>query len=291
MVAKKELTPSDSTVLEVIPGSTQQQQKRFYDNENNYRKLRQERDDMPDVRHNWLVDYLKQVLEWMVAQYDWVVMREFNLYETYEYGERPLYPDLMLFKRAVELDKSYHVRVDGPAPEVIFEIFSESTGKKDIGPLDTDKPHRYQEWGVLEYFVYDPRKVDVEIQRLWGWRLVNDQYEVIPTEPDGRMWSEQLDSWLVPKGEQMELQDIEGRVRLTGQQAERQAKEFELQAKEIAQRQADAEKRRAEQEAFRAQQAEQQAQFASQQAEAALRRIELLEQQLREAGKNPDDIK
>jgi hypothetical protein len=58
----------------------------------------------------------------------------------------------------------------------------------------------------------------------------------VEIEPDGsgRLWSSALGSWLVADGRYLRLQDADGNVRPTGEEAERDAKEQALAAKEQA---------------------------------------------------------
>ena len=86
--------------------------------------------------------------------------------------------------------------------------------------------------GVEEYFVYDPHDPpswrDIP-RRLVGWQLdtaTQTTRELFPDE-QGRLWSVQLDSWLVPDQMYLRLFDRYHRLRLTGEEAEAQAKQAE----------------------------------------------------------------
>jgi Uma2 family endonuclease len=201
----------------------------FYDIEENYRKLRQERGDMPNAKHNDLVDYLKQVLLWLYRLEKYQVNREINFYETNNPVEEPLYPDIFVVKTTKDFpsERGYRIGLDGPAPEVIIEIVSKKTASVDL----EEKPKRYEAWGVAEYFVYDPRprKRNTKKPRLSGWRLVNGKYQVLQGDELGRIWSQELDSWLVPEGEVVRLYDKDWNPRLTKAEAEEKEKEAALQ--------------------------------------------------------------
>ena len=206
----------------------------FYDIEENYRKLRQERGDMPNAKHNDLVDYLKQVLLWLYRFEKYQINREINFYETNNPDEEPLYPDIFVVKTAKEFpsDRGYRIGLDGSAPEVIIEIVSKKTANVDL----EEKPKRYEAWGVAEYFVYDPRprKRNTKKPRLTGWQLVNGKYQALKGDELGRIWSKELDSWLVPGGEVMRFYDKAWNLRLTPAEAEKQEKEAERREKEAA---------------------------------------------------------
>ncbi len=265
----------------------------FYDYKDNYWKLRQERGDMPDTRHNDLVDQLIQVLRWQYRLETYTIHREANFHETEEKKDKPLYPDVFVFKSKKRFHfKSYKIGVSGPPPEVIIEIISDDLPANDL----VEKPKRYAAWGVAEYFVYDPRerKRKSKKPRLYGWRLIDGVYQELKPTAKGWLWSEQLDSWLAPAEEMVQLYDNDKNLRLTeaqalfqqvqierqakedeqwGREAERQAKEVERQAKEAERRAKEAE-RQAKEAERRAKEVERQAK------EAALKREEILKQQV-----------
>lgn len=73
---------------------------------------------------------------------------------------------------------------DGRLPDVIFELLSKSTARKDL----TEKKDLYaQVFGTAEYFLYDPRN-----GRFEGFRLVGRTYRPIRPDRSGRLWSEKL---------------------------------------------------------------------------------------------------
>jgi Uma2 family endonuclease len=191
----------------------------YYDDHDNWLELRHKRGDMPGTSHSDLEDYLMQVLFWLFRLEQYGIYRELNFYQTNNPLEKPLYPDLALLKsqkRSKPL--SYRLGTDGPPPELVIEIISTKTRSTDL----IRKPKRYQQWGVAEYFAYDPRprRRKKTEPRLWGWRRnQGGVFEEIKAQADGRMWSEQLDSWLVPDGENLKLYDQQGNLRLTKAEA------------------------------------------------------------------------
>jgi hypothetical protein len=98
----------------------------------------------------------------------------------------------------------------------------------DFHPTEKDleeKPMKYALMGVEEYFAYDPNDppiLGVTAQRLLGWQLDKSrrQMDPLPIEPDGRLWSPHLDSFLIPEGEYLRLYDRHGQLRLTEAEAE-----------------------------------------------------------------------
>ncbi len=275
----------------------------FYDDQNNYLKLRQERGDMPNPKHNQVVDYLKQILQRHYRLEGYQIDREVNFFETADKKETPLYPDVFVLKTNQEIpqERGYRLGVDGPAPAVIFEIVSNKTVKTDL----EEKPKRYESWGVKEYFVYDPRSRLRKRKEpvLKGWRMVVGRYEPLELEENRRMWSEELESWLVVDGKSIWLEDRLGQRWLNEgeeEKAERQAAErrealerrakeiamqreaIERQAKEAAMQRETAE-RQAKEIAMQRENTERQAKEIAMQRETAERQAKEAEQQAKEA--------
>ncbi len=74
---------------------------------------------------------------------------------------------------------------DGRYPDVIFELSSPTTAKKD---REENLQLYAQTFGTAEYFIYDPYKAE-----LLGYRLgAKKQYERIEPNEQGWLWSEQL---------------------------------------------------------------------------------------------------
>jgi Uma2 family endonuclease len=256
----------------------------FYDDIDNYHQLRQERGDMPNAKHNNLVDYLKQVLLWLYRLEGYQVNREINFYETDDRMEKPLYPDIFVLKSSEEFpqERGYRLGVDGPAPQVIIEVISKKTARVDL----KEKPKLYEGWGVIEYFAYDPRKRvrKTEKARLTGWRLVEGKYQILKPDENGWMWSEQLDSWLAPDDNFLYLYDRDKhQQRLTAAQAYFEETQVAIQ-REATERRAKEVERQAKEAALRRESVEREAK------EAALLHLERLAQKLRQLGEDPDKL-
>ena len=144
------------------------------------------------------------------------------------------------------------------APQVVFEILSPSNKLKEMAK----KFKFYQDYGVLEYYLYDPSKND-----LTGWQRNGEILEVI----DG------IKGWISPlleirfevKDETLEIYYPNGEKFLTFVELKQQA---------------ETERQRAETEHQRAETAEQQVEAERQRAEIATARIQELEAKLRELG-------
>lgn len=174
--------------------------------------------------HRALVTYLTAVLTWLFHGQLCAIHANLNMYQTTDYYERPLAPDVAVIKGVdYQLIRSWRVGKSGSAPQVVFEIASEETWHKDL----TEKPGKYAEMGVQEYFAYDPneplllRRMN---RRLFGWQLdphTRSMREMQP-RPDGSLWSPSLESWLVPDGTMLRLYDRNGQLRPTGEEFAKQ---------------------------------------------------------------------
>jgi Uma2 family endonuclease len=198
-----------------------------------------------NLLQDWLCDYLKQLLVWLLHGQKCTVVRNVNVYSGRKGpGEEPLAPDVMVLKGySVPEDparwpKSWSPSVPGwVPPAIVFEIASEETWERDV---DT-KPARYAELGALEYVYYDARPLsEIPARRREGYRSFRMWKNVggiaYEQETDSRswIWSEELESWLVPDGAALRLYDRLGERRLTEAEAKSAEAEAERQARERA---------------------------------------------------------
>ncbi|NWJ98286.1 MAG: Uma2 family endonuclease [Chloroflexi bacterium] len=264
-----------------------------------------------EVGQNWehlnAIDYLYAVLKWMYHDQRRAIGSSINLYQTSIDGERPKSPDLMVLEDLVveELSKgrksSYYVGLYGPPPPVVFEISSEATWQKDL----EEKPAQYASMGVVEYFAFDPSLPGIwtggwrEYGRLVGWRrpLASKHSQEITKDEFGRLWSEQLQSWLVVEGKFLRLYTADGQLRLTETEAERQRANAEWQRAEAERQRAnaaeklvEAEKQQTEAEWQRANAAEKLVEAEKQQTEVERQRAEKLAEILRRHNLDPDNL-
>ena len=177
--------------------------------------------------HATLVDYLKAVLLWLFREQACAIYDNLNFYQTRDTMEYPIAPDLAVIK-GLEFHhmKSWAMSRGEPVPHVVFEILSEETWKKDL----EEKPRKYARMEVQEYFAYDPNEPPLRRRgesRLKGWRLNPASREMVEivAASTGWLWSEQLESWLVPDQAYLRLYDRHQQVRLTGEEAQTQRAE------------------------------------------------------------------
>ena len=187
--------------------------------------------------HAALIHYLMEVLTWLFRGQSCAIYENLNFYQTTNPMEYPLAPDIAVLKQVdFQHLRSWKVGQTGLAPQVVFEIASEETWKKDLD----EKPLRYAQMGVEEYFAYDPNEPPLRRRtapRLYGWHLSpgtgKPQMQALPVGSQGRLWSAHLDSFLVPDGELLRLYDRQGHLRLTQAEDEAEARRAETRRAEI----------------------------------------------------------
>jgi Uma2 family endonuclease len=244
------------------------------------------------VVHAALVRYLVEVLSWLFHGQRCAIYENLNVYLTRNKEEYPLAPNVAVIK-GVEPEnlRSWSIPVQGKAPDVVFEIASEDTWSKDL----QEKPRHYQRMQVAEYFAYDPNEPPVlrrQPQRLYGWRRDKETGVLEPIMPtaSGAIWSEQLESWLVPDGTSLHLYDRPWQVRLTQTEAEiRKAETLSLLA-EAERRQKEIERQRAEDERRQKEAERLRAEAEKRRADAEQSRAQTLAEKLRSLGIDPDQL-
>jgi Uma2 family endonuclease len=114
---------------------------------------------------------------------------------------------------------NYQVGVDGPRPRLVIEVASRSTWQVDL----EDKVTRYAGMGIPYYIAYDPYPVVIweeswaNRDRLIVWQLnpATQSYVELPKDANGRVWCEELESWLAVEGPMLMLYTADGQERLT----------------------------------------------------------------------------
>ena len=161
----------------------------------------------------------------------------------------------------------------GQYPDLIIELLSVSTARTDR----TLKKLLYQDrFRTPEYFLFSP-----DTQEFAGYHLVNQQYQPIPPNGSGHLWSQVLGLSLGVQAGQLRYFTELGHLIPTPEEAARQAQQQAQQAQQSA-LEAQME---AQQSALEAQQEIQQAQ---QEAQQERDRAARLAEQLRQLGIDPD---
>ena len=153
---------------------------------------------------------------------------------------------------------------NGQYPNIIVELLSSSTKATDKGL----KKQIYQDiFRTPEYFWFDPYNLEFA-----GFHLVDGNYQPIEPNPQGWLWSQQLNLYLGVQDNKLRYFTPEGQLVPTPE--------------ELAQQEAQ----RADQEAQRADQEAQRAEQEAQRAEQEVQRAERLAAKLRELNIDPDSL-
>ena len=183
--------------------------------------------------HARLVRYLMALLEWHFRGKICAIHENLNFYQSRDYMERPLAPDIAVINGEPDSDcRSWIIGLTGGPPQVVFEILSSDTWGKDV----SEKPLRYARMGVEEYFAYDPNEpplVQETSHRLFGWRLDRTRGQMVrlPLDAQSRLWSQQLSCWLVPDGTMLRFVDDQHHRWLT--EAEAQTRKAQVLAEKL----------------------------------------------------------
>ncbi len=201
-----------------------------------------------DFQRNPLIYCVEALKERFRADPDIYVSGNLLIY--YEKGNpfKSVAPDVFVIFGVSGHDRSsYKIWEEGKSPDVVIEIISESTWKKD-----QDNISLYQKLGVREYFLFDPldRHLDPVLQ---GYRLdrIGRYQRVHVRKLAGgilRADSLGLDLELRVESGRLRLYDSELREYLLDYSEERQTRLWERARAENEKRRAENEKRRAESE-------------------------------------------
>ena len=199
------------------------------------------------IFHFAAIEYLLAVLGWLFHSQKVGVVSNINFYQTSKEDEVPQSPDIAIVdgleieSRTDEDKPSYYIGEDGPPPRLVIEVSSKKTWKADL----FDKPATYAGMGINEYFTFDPNLHGIWTRqwrkqgRLLGWRLdrQSGQYRELEKDEAGRIWSEELQSWLAAEGHYLKLYDETGQLRLTQSEVLREQNRLErLRVEKLAER-------------------------------------------------------
>src|SRR6185312_13911728 len=113
-------------------------------------------------QHHTVTGYLEDVLKWLFQNQTCSVYVNLNFYVTDDEDEYPIAPDLAVIKGVpFRHEISWRIGVSGPAPQVVFELASDKTWKRDLD----EKPLTYARIGVQEYYAFDPYEPPLPLSR------------------------------------------------------------------------------------------------------------------------------
>jgi Uma2 family endonuclease len=186
-------------------------------------------------------------------------------------------PDVMVAFDRPKGDRGSYMqwREGNIAPQVVFEILSPGNRLAEMAK----KFRFYEQYGVEEYYIYDPDRIDLN-----GWIRSNKTLEIIESVDD---WvSPRLGIRFVLQTNTLMLYHPNGDSFKSYQQLNDLRREAQQQAEQERER-AEEERQRAKQERQWAEQERQRADAEQQRAESERQRAELLAARLRELGIEP----
>ena len=203
--------------------------------------------------------HLKNLLKWQFREEGWYIPLDLLLRHPAVPTTPKMAPDVAVFIGVVRPEEpaepitSWEINPPScPPPDVVFEIASNTTWRKDLHL----KAPNYAAMGVSEYYSFDPRpeakraRSERDTPPLRGWICAGGKASEMQPDQQGCIWSPVLESYVVADGNYLRLQEASGALRLTGEEAERAAKERALV--EIEAERAAKEAERAEKETERA---------------------------------------
>ncbi|NEQ38517.1 MAG: Uma2 family endonuclease [Okeania sp. SIO3I5] len=228
----------------------------------------------------WIV-IIKENLEILFAKVpDVFVAGDLLWYPIKDNNKTRIAPDAMVVFGRPKGDRGSYIQCkeENIAPQVVFEVLSPGNTPKEM----RKKLQSYDDYGVEEYYVYDPDKIN-----LTGYIRVGKSLRKI----------EEVDGWVSPRlgirfqaaPESLEIYLPDGRKFLTPVELDQAREQAEQRAEQERQR-AEQERQRAEQERQRAEQERQRAEQSGKRAEQAEQLADKLAKLLRESGIDPDQI-
>ncbi len=192
-----------------------------------------------------VIEALRELLDWMFDGQDVFLARNLNIYRERNAREYPVAPDLAVFTGVSiplaareDLTSWRMYEPNRPAPAFVLEVASAATWKVDL----QRKPAIYTAMGVAEYCLYDPKRAPyLPGPELRLWRRNAAGMHAVSAEPDGRIWSAVLASWVVPQPPLLQLVDADGVRRISRVAAAQRAAIVAERAAIVAQQRAIAE--------------------------------------------------
>lgn len=182
-----------------------------------------------DLHIDWIFR-LRDMLKWRYREQLVYVAADLLLYYQEGVLGKFVVPDVFVVKNIpTDFRRVYKLWEEGQAPHFVMEVTSASSRYED----EMDKPKRYAEIGVREYFLYDPTS-DYLRPPLIGFRLHDGEHVRIEPDGQGRLLSEELRLHLSLDGSDLVLRDADsGHLLLTAAEARwKEADEAKLAADE-----------------------------------------------------------
>src|SRR5438874_3484377 len=152
-----------------------------------------------------MFDLIAMLKAHFAAEPDVYVSGNMMMYYVEGNADKWVSPDVFVTRDIPKLPEReiYQVWREGKGPDVVIEVTSRSTARVD----QRRKFDLYRDvLKVREYILFDPREKTLAGASLVGYRLIDDQYELIP-KTAGRLVSEVLGLHLEASRGQLRLYD------------------------------------------------------------------------------------
>jgi Putative restriction endonuclease len=185
-----------------------------------------------------LLATLEVLRQYLLGKQGTVLSNQF-LYYAQGFPRLRVAPDVMvIFNVAPGGRDNYKIWEEGQVPVVIFEMTSEGTKNQDMGFKKT----LYEQLGVLEYWLFDPKGEWIK-EQLQGYRLRGEVYEPItdsrcePLQLRLQIEGQLIGFYREDTGEKLlipeELAEALKQEKLAREQAQEQVKQAELQVERL----------------------------------------------------------
>lgn len=140
-------------------------------------------DDMGEstIHYDLISDFIKMLKLFFTGQPDVFIAANLNFYYDEDDHKKYYIPDIMIaFGVSNRPRKIYKLWEEKLCPQVIFEVASESTWKKDI----SDKVEVYERLGAEEYYILDPENLYLPLPLMIYRRDEMGRLRLVMTEND-----------------------------------------------------------------------------------------------------------
>jgi Uma2 family endonuclease len=138
-------------------------------------------DDMGEstIHYDLISDFIKMLKLFFAGQTDVFIAANLNFYYDEDDPKNYYIPDIMIaFGISNHSRKTYKLWEEQLCPQVVFEVASESTWKKDI----TDKVKVYEKLGVEEYYILDSENLYLSLPLMAYRRDETGRFRLVMTE-------------------------------------------------------------------------------------------------------------
>ncbi|MGI8883761.1 MAG: Uma2 family endonuclease [Pyrinomonadaceae bacterium] len=185
-------------------------------------------DDMGEttIHYDLISDFIKMLKLFFLGQPDIFIAANLNFYYDENDSKKYYIPDIMIaFGVSNHSRKTYKLWEEKLCPQVVFEVASESTWKKDI----TDKVEDYEKLGVEEYYILDSENLYLSLPLMAYRRDETGRFRLVVTETE-RIFSPLLGLEIVRTENRFRLFDPEKQeFLLTAEEAQKKVDEVQLE--------------------------------------------------------------